>query len=216
MGFYGQFGKRTLDLLLCLLGSTLLLPLLLVVSLFVRLTLGSPIIFRQQRAGKDGRPFFLYKFRTMNDQRDTEGNLLPDEERLTRAGKFLRRTSLDELPALYNVLIGEMSLVGPRPLLIQYLALYSAEQLRRHDVLPGVTGWAQINGRNAISWEDRFVKDIWYIDHLSLTLDVKILWMTVSKVFLQDGISQASHATMPEFRGTQGINSDVDGSISVS
>ena len=172
-------------------------------ALGVRSILGSPVLFRQQRPGKDGRPFTLFKFRTMTDARDGEGRLLPDAERLTAFGTFLRGTSLDELPELFNVLKGEMSLVGPRPLLMQYLPRYTPEQMRRHAVLPGITGWAQVNGRNALTWEQKFALDVWYVDHRSLGLDLKILVLTVVKALKREGISQAGQATMEEFKGNQ-------------
>ena len=168
--------------------------------------MGRPIIFTQQRPGLSGKPFTIYKFRTMNDERDAQGNLLPDEQRLTRFGKFLRKTSLDELPELFNVLKGDMSLVGPRPLLMEYLPLYSAEQARRHEVKPGITGWAQINGRNTLAWEDKFNLDVWYVDHLSFWLDVKILFITLLKVFKREGISQDGQATVEKFRGNGGLH----------
>jgi lipopolysaccharide/colanic/teichoic acid biosynthesis glycosyltransferase len=195
--------KRLLDLCLTCFALILLSPLLLLIALLVRIGLGSPILFKQQRPGYLGRPFFIYKFRTMTDERDAQGHLLPDAERLTRLGRFLRSTSLDELPELFNVLRGEMSLVGPRPLLMQYLERYSPEQARRHEVLPGVTGWAQINGRNALSWEDKFRLDVWYVDHWSFWLDLKILFLTLVKVLRREGISQPGHATAEEFMGSE-------------
>jgi lipopolysaccharide/colanic/teichoic acid biosynthesis glycosyltransferase len=167
----------------------------------VRLKLGTPVFFRQQRPGLHGKPFRMVKFRTMTDARDAQGNLLPDAERLTRFGKFLRSSGLDELPELWNVVKGDMSLVGPRPLLMQYLDRYTPEQARRHEVRPGVTGWAQVNGRNAISWEQKFAYDLWYVDNLSFWLDLKILWLTVRKIIVREGISQAGQATMEEFMG---------------
>jgi lipopolysaccharide/colanic/teichoic acid biosynthesis glycosyltransferase len=176
---------------------------LVLVSLFVRLKLGSPVLFCQQRPGLHGRPFMLLKFRTMTDARDAQGNLLPDAERLTAFGRFLRSTSLDELPELINVLRGEMSLVGPRPLLMEYLDRYTPEQLRRHESLPGITGWAQINGRNAIEWSQKFALDVWYVERQSLWLDLKIMLLTVWKIARREGISQPGHATMEEFWGTQ-------------
>lgn len=195
--------KRLMDLCLTCLALILLSPLLLLIALLVRIGLGSPVLFKQQRPGYLGRPFFIYKFRTMTDERDAQGNLLPDAKRLTRLGRFLRSTSLDELPELFNVLRGEMSLVGPRPLLMQYLERYSPEQARRHEVLPGITGWAQINGRNALSWEDKFRLDVWYVDHWSFWLDIKILFLTLIKVLRREGISQAGHATAEEFMGSE-------------
>jgi sugar transferase EpsL len=194
--------KRLFDLVLSLIGLVLLSPVMLVVSLLVRRCLGKPVLFRQIRPGYKARLFEVYKFRTMNDARDSLGNLLPDAERLTRLGRFLRSSSLDELPELVNVLRGEMSLVGPRPLFAKYLERYSPEQARRHEVLPGITGWAQINGRNAISWEDKFRLDVWYVDNWSFWLDLKILLLTLWKVIRREGISQPGHATAEEFMGT--------------
>lgn len=196
--------KRLFDLALTVPGLVVISPLLLIIALLVRWRLGSPVLFRQVRPGYQGKPFTLYKFRTMTDARDAEGNLLPDEVRLTRLGRFLRALSLDELPELFNVLRGEMSLVGPRPLLMQYLERYTPEQARRHEVLPGMTGWAQIHGRNVLSWEERFRLDVWYVDHWSLWLDVKILLITLWKVLKREGISQPGHATAEEFRGSDG------------
>jgi len=193
--------KRLLDFVVALLALVLLSPLLFLLAVWIRLAMGSPVLFRQTRPGLHGRPFTMYKFRTMTDARDAEGNLLPDEQRLTRFGRFLRSTSLDELPELINVLKGEMSLVGPRPLLMKYLDRYTPEQFRRHEVKPGITGWAQVNGRNAISWEEKFKLDVWYVDNWDLWLDLKILLMTLVKVFRREGISHGSQATMPEFRG---------------
>ena len=193
--------KRIFDLLLLLLFIFVWLPLLLLVALMVRLKLGSPVLFRQERPGYCGNVFVIYKFRTMTGERDGSGKLLPDAQRLTPFGHWLRRTSLDELPEVVNVLRGEMSLVGPRPLLVQYLERYSPEQARRHEVLPGITGWAQINGRNAISWTDKFRLDIWYVDHHSFWLDLKILAQTLMRVVRRSGISAPGEATMPEFQG---------------
>lgn len=193
--------KRPLDIFMALSVLFLLYPFLFVIAIIVRMRLGSPILFKQERPGLYGQPFMMMKFRTMTNARDADGNLLSDEERLTSFGKFLRSTSLDELPELMNVLRGDMSLIGPRPLLMRYLERYTPEQARRHEVRPGITGWAQINGRNAISWKDRFELDIWYVDHLSLWLDMKILFMTISKVLKREGISQDGHATMTEFLG---------------
>ncbi len=167
----------------------------------IRRKLGSPVLFIQQRPGLHGKPFRMVKFRTMTDARDAAGQLLPDAQRLTPFGCFLRASSLDELPELWNVMRGEMSLVGPRPLLMEYLPLYSPQQARRHEVRPGITGWAQVNGRNAISWADKFALDVWYVDHRSLWLDVRILWLTMRKVLVRDGISAAGEATMPRFEG---------------
>ena len=193
--------KRLFDLTLSSAGLLALAPALLLLMLLVRFKLGSPIFFTQARPGLNGKPFTMYKFRTMTDERDAEGNLLPDALRLTGFGKFIRSTSLDEVPALINVLKGEMSLVGPRPLLMEYLPLYTSEQTRRHEVRPGITGWAQVNGRNALSWEEKFELDVWYVDNRSLWLDIKILWLTVIKVIKRDGISQAGNVTMEKFRG---------------
>ncbi|NLG71184.1 MAG: sugar transferase [Chloroflexi bacterium] len=195
--------KRLFDLLATLILLILLSPLLLVVALLVLMVHGRPVLFRQRRGGYRGAVFEVYKFRTMTDARDAAGNLLPDSERLTPLGKFLRATSLDELPELINVLKGEMSLVGPRPLFAHYLERYSPEQARRHDVLPGITGWAQVNGRNAISWDEKFRLDVWYVDNQSFWLDIKILLLTLIKVFQRDGISQPGHATAEEFMGNR-------------
>lgn len=194
--------KRLFDLVVSLLLLILLSPILLLIALLIWITQGSPVLFRQQRPGYLGKPFICYKFRTMSDRRDENGHLLPDEQRLTRLGKFLRSTSLDELPELFNVLRGEMSLVGPRPLLMQYLERYTPEQARRHAVLPGITGWAQVNGRNALSWEEKFRLDVWYVDHWSFWLDLKILAQTVIKVLRREGISSEGYATAPEFMGS--------------
>ena len=202
MLIYERFGKRLFDLLLVIVALLPLSVVLMGVILLVRWKLGRPIFFRQQRPGLHSKPFTLYKFRTMTDARDANGNLRPDAERLTPFGRFLRSTSLDELPTLYNVLRGEMSLVGPRPLLMQYLNRYTPEQSRRHEVKPGITGWAQINGRNAISWEEKFGYDVWYVEHCSLWLDVKIIMLTVWKVLRREGISQTGEATMTEFIGS--------------
>ena len=193
--------RRLLDILIAACGLVLLLPVLAGVALAVRWSMGPPTLFRQRRAGLHGRQFMLVKFRTMRLATDLDGRPLPDEERITRVGEFLRRTSLDELPQLWNVLNGDMSLVGPRPLLPEYLPLYSDEQARRHNVKPGITGWAQVNGRNAISWNRKLALDVWYVDHQSLWLDLKILLMTVKKVLVREGISQAGQATMEPFRG---------------
>jgi sugar transferase EpsL len=193
--------KRSVDVVGAGLGLVLLSPVLLVVAILIRIQMGSPIIFKQIRPGLNGKPFYMYKFRTMTNEKDEQGNPLSDEQRLTRLGRFLRSTSLDELPELFNVLKGDMSLVGPRPLLMQYLARYTPEQARRHEVKPGITGWAQINGRNAISWEEKFDLDVWYVDNRSFWLDMRILAITVVKVFKREGISAAGEATMPEFMG---------------
>lgn len=200
--------KRVLDLGLALLALLLLAPLLLVIALLVRIFLGSPVLFRQTRPGLHGRPFTLLKFRTMLDTRDEHGNLLPDEQRVTRFGRFLRATSLDELPELWNVVKGEMSLVGPRPLLMEYLSLYTPRQAKRHEVRPGITGWAQVNGRNATSWEERFEHDVWYVEHHNLALDFKILVLTVAQVFHRRGISHPGHVTMPRFTGSTDTEQD--------
>jgi lipopolysaccharide/colanic/teichoic acid biosynthesis glycosyltransferase len=196
-------GRRFLDRLLSGSALVLLTPVLLLLAILIRTNLGTPIIFRQQRPGMHGLPFMMHKFRTMTDARDERGNLLPDAERVTRFGRFLRSSSLDELPELLNVWRGEMSLVGPRPLLMEYLPLYSAEQMRRHDVLPGITGWAQINGRNAASWPRKFELDVWYVDHQSLWLDLKIIALTVLKVVKREGISQPGRFSSDRFRGEQ-------------
>ncbi|MEQ6917346.1 sugar transferase [Halomonas aquatica] len=194
--------KRFIDVTAALCGQILLAPVLLTVALLILLNLGSPVLFRQVRPGLHGKPFAMVKFRTMLDAVDKHGNALPDEERMTRLGSILRATSLDELPELWNVLKGEMSLVGPRPLLMEYLPLYSEEQYRRHEVRPGVTGWAQVNGRNALSWDEKFKLDVWYVDNHSLWLDLKILLLTVKKVFVREGISAEGQATMERFRGS--------------
>lgn len=200
---YIRYGKRAMDLLLTVPGFVAILPLLGIIALLVRLNLGSPVLFRQIRPGLHGKPFTIYKFRTMTDARDGNWRLLPDAQRLTRLGRFLRASSLDELPELWNVLKGEMSLVGPRPLLMQYLARYTPEQARRHEVMPGVTGWAQVNGRNAVSWEEKFALDGWYVDHGSVLLDVKILLLTALKVVRREGIAAVGKATMAEFWGSR-------------
>ena len=199
---YRRYGQRWLDLLLTVPALIVLAPVLAIVALLVRVRLGAPILFRQQRPGLGGQPFILLKFRTMTDARDRAGHLLADEQRLTGFGRFLRSSSLDELPELLNVLRGEMSLVGPRPLLMQYLSRYSPEQMRRHEVRPGLTGWAQINGRNAITWEQKFALDVWYIDHQSPVLDLAIIILTMQKILKHDGISQPGQATAEEFWGT--------------
>ncbi len=193
--------KRVFDLLTTTLGLVVILPLLLVISLLVWIFLGTPVLFLQQRPGYKGRPFITYKFRTMTDRCGPDGNLLPDAERLNPFGRFLRSTSLDDLPQLWNVLRGEMSLVGPRPLLMRYLERYTPEQMRRHDVLPGITGWAQIHGRNALNWDEKFRRDVWYVDNWSFWLDIKILLLTPRKVFKREGISQPGHVTAEEFKG---------------
>ncbi|MBE6971974.1 MAG: sugar transferase [Ruminococcaceae bacterium] len=201
--FYEVYGKRVLDIVLS--GGALLVlwPVMAVVALLVRSKLGSPVIFCQERPGRNEKIFRLYKFRSMSDARDENGELLSDEVRLTKFGRLLRSTSLDELPELWNIFRGDMSLVGPRPLLVKYLPLYNEEQRRRHDVTPGLTGWAQVNGRNAITWEEKFELDVWYVDHISFALDVKILWQTVKAVLHKEGISAENSATMEEFRGAE-------------
>ena len=193
--------KRIFDLVTTTIGLVIILPLMLVLSLLVWIFLGTPILFRQPRPGYKGRPFITYKFRTMTNRTGQDGKLLPDAERLTSFGRFLRSTSMDDLPQVFNVLRGEMSLVGPRPLLMQYLERYTPEQMRRHDVLPGITGWAQINGRNALDWDEKFRLDVWYVDHWSFWLDLKILILTPWKVFARTGISQPGHVTAEEFKG---------------
>lgn len=198
--------KRVFDFLFSLILLVVLCPVLFLTALAVRIKLGVPILLCQQRPGYKERLFYVYKFRSMTDARDDSGNLLPDEQRLTPFGEFLRRTSLDEIPQLINVLKGELSFVGPRPLLVEYLPLYDKEQGRRHDVKPGITGWAQVNGRNAISWEDKFRLDVWYVDHQTFWLDVKILWMTAVKALARDGISAEGHVTMPKFKGEKDNN----------
>jgi len=194
--------KRLFDLILTLPGLVLISPLLGLIGVLVRIFLGSPVLFCQMRPGKGGEPFDVYKFRTMTDERGSGENLLSDAKRMTGLGRFLRSLSLDELPELFNVLRGEMSLVGPRPLLMQYLERYSVEQARRHEVLPGISGWAQVNGRNAITWEDKFRYDVWYVDNWSLWLDIKILLTTAWKVIAREGISQLGHTTAEEFMGS--------------
>ncbi|MCE7979672.1 MAG: sugar transferase [Caldilinea sp. CFX5] len=200
---YRHYGKRWFDLLLATLLIVLLSPLFLLVAVIVRLVLGAPILFCQERPGLYGKPFVIFKFRTMTDACDAEGNLLPDAQRLPAFGRFLRSTSLDELPELFNVLTGAMSLVGPRPLLMEYLARYTPEQARRHHVRPGITGWAQANGRNKISWDEKFALDVWYVDHCSLWLDLKILWLTSQKVLLREGIHQVGQVTVEKFMGSR-------------
>ena len=195
--------KRAFDFTVALIGLIVLSPVLLIITYLIRKNLGSPVLFRRVRPGKDGKPFEMVKFRSMKDAVDKDGKPLPDNERLTPFGKTLRSTSLDELPELWNVLKGDMSLVGPRPLLMSYLPLYNQEQYRRHEVRPGVTGWAQVNGRNAISWEEKFKLDVWYVDNRSFWLDIKILFLTVKKVFIREGISAQGEATMNMFEGTK-------------
>ncbi len=197
--------KRLFDFVAASIALLILALPLLILAWFIYLKLGSPVLFRQVRPGMHGRPFDMVKFRTMTDERGPDGDLLPDAQRLTRFGRFLRSFSLDELPELWNVLRGEMSIVGPRPLLMEYLSLYTPEQARRHEVRPGITGWAQVNGRNAISWADKFALDVWYVDHSNLWLDVQILWRTVFRVLMRDGISAPGNETMPKFEGTHEI-----------
>ena len=197
--FYISCGKRMFDLAVTILMLILLAPIPVVLILFVIVQLKFPILFKQLRPGLRGKPFVIFKFRTMTSARGSDGKLLPDAERLTCFGRFLRSTSLDELPELFNVLKGEMSLVGPRPLLMQYMDRYTPEQARRHEVKPGITGWAQVNGRNALSWEDKFKMDVWYVDHQTFWLDIKILLMTIKMVLRREGINQAGQATAAEF-----------------
>lgn len=200
--FMNRAMKRFFDIGISGSALVVLFPVLTGVAVLVRYKLGAPVFFRQDRPGLYGRPFQMIKFRTMLDATDTQGNVLPDEVRLTQFGRFLRSTSLDELPELWNVLKGDMSLVGPRPLLMEYLPLYSKEQARRHEVRPGVTGWAQVNGRNAVSWEDKFKMDVWYVDNQSLWLDIRIIFLTIKKVLVRDGISAEGEATMTRFMGS--------------
>lgn len=199
---YRRYIKRLLDFILSLLAIIILSPIYLIVAILVRTKLGSPIIFTQERPGKDEKIFKMYKFRSMTNETDEEGNLLPDDVRLTKFGKLLRSTSLDELPELFNILKGDMSIVGPRPLLVRYLPLYNEHQKHRHDVRPGFTGWAQCNGRNAISWEEKFDLDIYYVNHVSFLLDIKIIFKTIKTVLCREGISSETSVTMEEFRGT--------------
>lgn len=195
--------KRALDITVCLVALPILLPIVIVLAVLVRVRLGSPVIFSQLRPGLHEKPFLMFKFRTMTNACDAAGNLLPDSERLPAFGRLLRATSLDELPELWNVLKGEMSLVGPRPLLTEYLTLYDASQRRRHEVKPGITGWAQVNGRNAISWEEKFRRDVWYVDNQSFWLDMKILIRTFRNVVVREGISAPGHVTVERFTGTR-------------
>jgi sugar transferase EpsL len=197
--------KKLVDSLGAVLGLVISSPIMIVIAIVIRLSMGSPVLFRQRRPGHREKPFSVLKFRTMREELGSDGNPLPDEERLTRAGSFIRKTSLDELPQFFNVLKGEMSFVGPRPLLMQYLDRYTPEQRRRHEAKPGITGWAQVNGRNVISWEEKFALDVWYVDNRSLWLDFKILLMTVVKVLRREGISQEGQATAEEFMGTETI-----------
>lgn len=201
-GIYRRYFKRPMDFILSLLAIIVLSPVLLVVAILVRTKLGSPLIFKQKRPGLNERIFTLYKFRTMTDERDKFGELLPDSVRLTKFGKFLRSTSLDELPELFNILKGDMSIVGPRPLLVQYLPLYDEQQKHRHDVRPGLSGWAQVNGRNAISWEDKFDLDVEYVNNVSFLLDWKIIFLTLKKVFVREGINSETSVTMEPFKGS--------------
>jgi len=202
LGKYEVMIKRFMDVIVSLIALIVLAPLFVLVGMVIILTMGHPVIYRQIRPGLHGIPFKLYKFRTMSDERDTHGYLLPDRMRLTRIGRRLRSWSLDELPELWNVMRGDMSLVGPRPLLMQYLDRYTPEQRRRHEVKPGITGWAQVNGRNAITWEEKFKLDVWYVDHWSVWLDIKIMGMTIWKILKREGISHPGQATMEEFKGT--------------
>ena len=203
MTFYRRTGKRMLDLSLAIPALLVLAPVGVVIATLARVKLGSPALFRQGRPGRNDEIFELVKFRTMTEDRDSSGTLLADDQRLTSFGRFLRRTSLDELPTLWNVIRGDMSLVGPRPLLVRYLSRYSPNQRRRHEVAPGITGWAQVNGRNALTWEEKFELDVWYVENLSLRTDLAILWRTVAQVLGQRDISAEGHATMPEFMGTR-------------
>jgi sugar transferase EpsL len=193
--------KRIFDFILATTGILVLSPLFLLIAVAIWLQYGTPVIFRQKRPGYQGKPFFIYKFRTMTEERDLQNHILPDDLRITRLGRFLRISSLDELPELINVIRGEMSMVGPRPLLMQYLDRYTPDQARRHEVVPGITGWAQINGRNALSWEEKFNLDIWYVDHWSFFLDIKILFLSIIKVLRREGINQPGQATAEEFMG---------------
>jgi len=195
--------KRVFDLIVICFGSLFVLPAMVIIAILVRFKIGTPIVFSQHRPGLNNHIFNMIKFRTMTNEYDINGVLLPDSARLTKFGKFLRSTSLDELPSLWNVLKGDMSLVGPRPLLVEYLPLYSERQSRRHEVRPGITGWAQVNGRNSISWDEKFELDVWYVDNQSIWLDIKILWLTVKKVIVRDGITAPDDASMPVFRGSK-------------
>ena len=195
--------KKTLDRFLSINILVLVLPIIIIIWILVRFLIGSPVIFKQMRPGLNAKPFVMYKFRTMTNECGPDGVLLKDEDRLTRVGKFLRQSSLDELPELWNVIKGDMSLVGPRPLLFDYLPLYSKSQYRRHEVLPGLTGWAQVNGRNALSWEEKFAFDVWYVENQSCFLDLKIIMMTIKKVITREGVSAKDHVTMPAFTGSK-------------
>jgi lipopolysaccharide/colanic/teichoic acid biosynthesis glycosyltransferase len=205
-GLYEKFFKRLLDIILSFLAIILLSPIILMVSILVYFKLGSPVFFAQERPGKDRKIFKMYKFRSMLNSTDSKGKLLSDVERLTKLGKLLRATSLDEIPEIWNVLKGEMSFVGPRPLLVQYLERYNSEQKKRHNVRPGITGWAQVNGRNAISWEQKFKLDVEYVEKYSFLMDIKILFLTIKKVFVREGISQDGNVTMEEFMGEDNKN----------
>lgn len=198
--------KRSFDILISFAGLVVAGPLLLILAVLVRIFLGSPVLFRQQRPGLDAEPFEILKFRTMTDAVGPDGELLPDKDRLTAFGRFLRASSLDELPELWNVLVGDMSLVGPRPLLMEYVPLYNDSQMRRHDARPGITGWSQVNGRNAISWDEKFALDVWYVDNQSMLLDIKILFMTVGSIVRRDGINASENVPMPKFTGSKGGN----------
>ena len=198
-----HFSKRLFDLTFALIALVILSPIILVTAILVRIFLGTPVLFKQQRPGYKGRPFFIYKFRSMTNRLSPDGSLLPDAERLTRFGRLLRSLSLDELPELFNIVRGEMSFVGPRPLLMEYLPLYSSKQARRHDVIPGLTGWAQVNGRNTIDWPSKFAMDIWYVDHWSFWLDIKIIFLTVWKAVLREGVNQEGQSTVEYFKGEQ-------------
>ncbi len=200
---YLRFLKPLLDRVLAMIALVLLSPVFVVVALLIKLKLGGKVLFSQNRPGLHGKIFKMYKFRSMTEQTDSQGNLLPDELRLTAFGKALRATSLDEIPSLFNIIKGDMSLVGPRPLLVQYLPLYNKEQARRHDVKPGLTGWAQVNGRNLVQWQERFALDVYYVDHVNLWLDMKILFLTVYKVFAKEGINEENNATMSDFTGNE-------------
>ena len=199
-----MIAKRAFDIIVSLAGLIVAGPVLLIVALLVRVFLGSPVLFRQQRPGLNAKPFEILKFRTMTDAVGSDGALLPDKDRLTAFGRFLRSSSLDELPELWNVLKGEMSLIGPRPLLMEYVPLYGETQMRRHAMRPGITGWSQVNGRNAIGWDEKFVLDVWYVDNQSMLLDVKILFMTVASLVRREGINASEHVPMPKFTGSKG------------
>ena len=199
---YRRYIKRLLDIVLSFLAAVILSPIMLITAVLVGIKLGSPVLFRQERPGKDGKIFRMYKFRTMTDEKDEEGHLLSDEMRLTKFGRILRSASLDELPELFNILKGDMSIVGPRPLLVKYLPLYNEHQRHRHDVRPGFTGYAQANGRNSLTWEEKFDMDVYYVNHVSLIMDIKIILKTVRAVLLREGITSGTSATMEEFRGT--------------